>query len=219
MAATAAPVNKSLQEKVLDGNQPITCRPADLLEPELEKLTLELENIAHKDSIKLADAKIDDVLTYALFPQIGIKFLKNRNNPGAFEPAPTGEEKPAIKTAPVAASVTGSTERYYVAVNGKRFSVTVSPSGTISNVIPQTETTPQTAVSSGATTVDAPLAGNIFKILVGPGDSVGEIDVVMVLEAMKMETEVRSQISGQVAQVLVKKGDSVSLSDPLISIA
>ncbi|TQV76985.1 oxaloacetate decarboxylase subunit alpha [Aliikangiella marina] len=216
--ATAAPVNKDLQERVLDGGQPITCRPADLIEPELEKLTIGLEKIAEKDSISLASNKIDDVLTYALFPQIGIKFLKNRNNPGAFEPAPSIESAiPASR--PQTEQTSGGPERYDVAVNGKRYSVTVSPSGSVTSVAPQTETTPQTPVSSGITTVDAPLAGNIFKVLVSPGDVVAEGDVVVILEAMKMETEVRSQVAGKVTQILVKEGDAVSLSDSLISLS
>ncbi|MCP3674769.1 MAG: sodium-extruding oxaloacetate decarboxylase subunit alpha, partial [Gammaproteobacteria bacterium] len=90
--STAAPVNAELQAKVLDGKEAITCRPADLLEPEMDKLTDELMALAKENGIRLADAKVDDVLTYALFPQIGLKFLENRDNPDAFEPIPTGEE-------------------------------------------------------------------------------------------------------------------------------
>ena len=77
--ATPAPMNKDLQSKVLDGNEPITCRPADLIDPELQKITDELKSIANEDNIQLAkgEKEIDDVLTYALFPEIGLKFLKN----------------------------------------------------------------------------------------------------------------------------------------------
>ena len=93
--ATPAPVNKELQARVLEeGKEPITCRPADLLEPEMASLTEELKKIAAEKGISLAggDNQIDDVLTYALFNQIGLKFLENRGNPEAFEPAPTGSE-------------------------------------------------------------------------------------------------------------------------------
>ena len=88
---TPAPVNKELQERVLEGAEAITCRPADQIDPELEKQTEELNHIAIERKIHLADDVVDDVLTYALFPQIGIRFLQNRDNPEAFEPVPTGE--------------------------------------------------------------------------------------------------------------------------------
>ncbi len=81
--AAPAPCNKELQERVLEGAEPITCRPADLLEPEMERLAAELKELAAEKDIELAEGEreIDDVLTYALFPQIGLKFLQNRNNP------------------------------------------------------------------------------------------------------------------------------------------
>src|SRR5690606_24250333 len=80
-----------LQKRVLDGALPITCRPADLLENEMEKLTAELMGLAKQKNIKLAKDSVDDVLTYALFNQVGLKFLENRDNPAAFEPVPTGK--------------------------------------------------------------------------------------------------------------------------------
>lgn len=85
---TPAPVNSELQLRVLAGAEAITCRPADLLEAELDRLRLELAEKAKADAINLSTEVDDDVLTYALFPQIGLKFLKNRNNPDAFEPKP-----------------------------------------------------------------------------------------------------------------------------------
>ncbi|MDX1480967.1 MAG: sodium-extruding oxaloacetate decarboxylase subunit alpha, partial [Woeseiaceae bacterium] len=90
--ATPAPVNKSLQEKVLAGSEPVTVRPADLLEPELERQTAQLEKLALEGGWRLAADRIDDVLTYALFPQVGSHFIEHRDNPGAFEPAPSADE-------------------------------------------------------------------------------------------------------------------------------
>src|SRR5690606_26445318 len=87
-----APFNAALQERVLDGAEVITCRPADLLEPEMDRLATELKELAREKGIKLARDEIDDVLTYALFPQIGLKFLESRGDPAAFEPVPTGNE-------------------------------------------------------------------------------------------------------------------------------
>lgn len=85
---TAAPVDKELQQRVLKGDEPVTCRPADNLEPEMDRLRDELKQKATELTIRLADELEDDVLTYALFPQVGLKFLQNRDNPQAFEPAP-----------------------------------------------------------------------------------------------------------------------------------
>ena len=86
--ATPAPVNRELQTKALKGAEPISCRPADLLEPEFEKQKIELLKIAKDESINLANED-DDTLTYILFPNPGLKFLKTRKNPDAFEPVPT----------------------------------------------------------------------------------------------------------------------------------
>ncbi|MDH1210323.1 sodium-extruding oxaloacetate decarboxylase subunit alpha, partial [Pseudomonas chengduensis] len=119
--AAPAPFNAELQARVLDGGEAITCRPADLLEAEMDKLTTELKGIAREKGIKLAADEIDDVLTYALFPQIGLKFLENRGNPAAFEPAPTGKEAPAREA--------GKPEVYTVEVNGKSFVVQVNEGG------------------------------------------------------------------------------------------
>ncbi len=86
--AAPAPVDAELQARVLDGAEPVTCRPADLLVDELAVLTEDLLTKAESDGIALATEQVDDVLTYALFPQVGLNFLKNRNNPDAFEPVP-----------------------------------------------------------------------------------------------------------------------------------
>src|SRR5690606_6235851 len=100
--STPAPMNAELQAKVLqDGEQPITCRPADNIAPELEQLRTDLEQAAALRNIKLriGEQELDDVLTYALFPQVGLRFLENRNNPSAFEPAPTGKESNIVTSA------------------------------------------------------------------------------------------------------------------------
>lgn len=86
--ATPAPVNAELQKKVLNGKAAITCRPADLLQPEMERLKEKLRAVAQEKNFNLAENLIEDVLTYALFPDAGLKFLENRGNPAAFEPLP-----------------------------------------------------------------------------------------------------------------------------------
>ncbi|MEL7388059.1 MAG: sodium-extruding oxaloacetate decarboxylase subunit alpha, partial [Pseudomonadota bacterium] len=216
--ATPAPMNKELQERVLEGAEAITCRPADKLEPELEKLEAELLSEAKEQGLELADDVIDDVLTYALFPQIGLKFIKNRNNPDAFEAIPTGEV--AKPEATPAASSPVKAEQYSVKVDGKVYDVVVAQGGELKEVtLKDSELIPQSASASAGETLNAPLAGNIFKVKVKPGQTVNEGDVVIIMEAMKMETEIRAAHSGTVAEVLVAEGDSVATGDALIALA
>lgn len=215
--ATASPVDAQLQAKVLDGAEAITCRPADLIAPELDNLSVELSNLAKEKSISLAEDMIDDVLTYALFPQIGLKFLENRNNPLAFEPVPTKE---SAKSAPKSESNT-ATENYAVSVDGKVYDVVVAPGGTLESVshAPGGEMLKQSTSVSAAETLNAPLAGNIFKVLVNEGDTVEAGEVVIVMEAMKMETEIRAVSAGEIVALHVKEGDSVTVGDTLLSLA
>ncbi|PMJ42490.1 oxaloacetate decarboxylase subunit alpha [Vibrio cyclitrophicus] len=216
-----AEVDTELQAKVLDGAEPITCRPADLLKSEMDTLTTELLEKAKSDGISLAEDTVDDVLTYALFPQVGLKFLKNRHNPEAFEPAPTLETASPVAAAPVQAS--GGIESYSVKVDGQVYDVEVGPQGELTSVTPSakpaqaTQTAPVAA--SDAESVPAPLAGNIFKVIVQPGVEVAEGDVLLILEAMKMETEVRAARGGIVQELNVKEGDAVTVGAPLLSLA
>lgn len=219
--AAPAEVNAELQARVLNGGEAITCRPADLLEAELDKLTEELLVKAKEEGISLAEDTVDDVLTYALFPQVGLKFLKNRNNPDAFEPAP-GKEPVAAPVVAAPVPVSGGIESYSVKVDGQVYNVEVGPQGQLTSVSPAAA--PQQAAApvapvGDAEDVPAPLAGNIFKVNVQSGSQVEEGDVLLILEAMKMETEVRAARSGTVQDLHVKEGDSVVVGSPLMSLA
>ncbi|EIJ0934957.1 sodium-extruding oxaloacetate decarboxylase subunit alpha [Vibrio cholerae] len=220
--ATPASVNAELQARVLEGGQAITCRPADLLQDELDHLTKELLEKAQVEKITLADAKVDDVLTYALFPQVGLKFLKNRHNPEAFEPAP-GKEPAPVATTPASSEPAAGIESYSVKVDGVVYDVEVGPQGQLTSVVPAGQkAAPKPTVATttqGAEAVAAPLAGTIFKIQVEQGDEVAEGDVLIVLEAMKMETEIRAARSGVIQELHVKEGDSVRVGASLLSLA
>ncbi|WP_100642085.1 sodium-extruding oxaloacetate decarboxylase subunit alpha [Alteromonas facilis] len=217
--ATPAPVNNALQSRVLEGAEPITDRPADHIPPELSNLQSELEQLANEESFSLAQEIVDDTLTYALFPQVGLKFLKNRGNKDAFEPAPSKEEPAAAhSTAQATASPKDQSATYDVNVNGTLYHVAVASSGELQDVkvaAPAASQTPL-ATSSEGQSVNAPLSGNILKILVKPGEQVNEGDVVVILEAMKMETEVRSAISGVVSLISISEGDTVQSGQTLI---
>ena len=217
--AAPSSYNAELQARVLDGGEEITCRPADLLEPEMDKLVAELKNLAAEKGISLTtgENEIDDVLTYALFPQIGLKFLENRNNPDAFEPVPTLEDALAMS----APKKSGS-EVYTITVNGQNYVVQVAEGGDISAVAPASAApaaAPAPAAAGEGEEVPAPLAGNIWKVEVSAGQAVQEGDVLVILEAMKMETEVRAARAGTIVTIDVSEGDAVQVGDSLLTLA
>jgi len=217
--ATPAPVNKLLQERVLAGAAPVTCRPADLLAPEFEHQRGELLKLCKSENFTLAH-EVDDTLTYTLFPQVGLKFLKNRNNPEVFEPVPGKETVPADPSLAVASE----SDVFTVEVEGTAYVVRVTAGGDISHLaaLPGITATLSTSGLSKAAgksePIPAPLSGNIFKVMVALGQQIKEGDVILVLEAMKMETEIRCTRSGVVTEVKVKAGDSVKVGDTLISV-
>ncbi len=218
---TPSPVNKELQLRVLEGGDPIVCRAADLLAPEVQKLTLALRQMATEANLKLAENEVEDVLTYALFPQVGWKFLQNRGNPSAFEPVP-GKQEPAPAAAIVTRAADDGGKAYTVKVNGRSYHVEVEPGGAVGLVQPilphVADKLPPTSATDGSELVKAPMAGLILRVNAKEGQSVEDGQVLVVMEAMKMETEVRVRKAGQVAEVCVKVGDAVNGGDVLVRV-
>ena len=215
--ATPAPIDSELQKKVLGNSEPIECRPADLLSPEFETQRSDLLAIAKKEGVTLKN-EIEDTLTYALFPQVGWKFIKNRNNPAAFEPLPTENNNPA-EIPETSSSKPGV---FTVEVGKEAYVVRVTEGGVISepNVPVKNDETIQPKSTSGATSeVVAPLAGNVFTINVSVGQIINEGDTVLVLEAMKMETDIRASVSGTVSEISVQAGDAVKVGDVLLTLS
>ena len=218
--ASPAPVNAELQTKVLGGAKAITCRPADNIDPELDILEAQFDEVVAEKGIQLAADKIDDLLTYALFPQVGIQFLENRNNPDFFEPVPQ---------APSAASAPAKEDGVYtISFKGNSYVVQVSAGGDITSMQSASAQSASSAPVAGAPSaapigdaedVNAPLSGTIWKVLVSPNQQINEGDTLIILEAMKMETEIKAARSGTVANVSVKEGDSVTVGQALLSLA
>ena len=211
--AAPAPMNAELQARVLDGAEVITCRPADLLENELDKVIADVEKLAAEKGFKLAADKIDDALTFAMFPQVAPKFLANRGNPDAFEPAPKGDAE----------------DTFTITVDGNEYVVKVDDGGDVTQLAAVNGAPTSlggAAAAAGAAPVAAggsdpvgsPLAGNIFKVMVQPGDQVAEGDLVIILEAMKMETEIRAPKAGTIGSVSAKEGSAVKVGDTLYTI-
>ncbi len=214
--AAPAAMNAELQARVLEGKEAITCRPADLIENELDKVIADVDKLAAEKGIELSADKIDDALTYAMFPQIAPKFLENRNNPDAFEPAPKGADE----------------DTFTVTVDGNEYVVKVDDGGDVTDLKPVNgapmsfggdsgnagAATSAPVAAGGGDPISAPLAGNVWKVLVQPGQTVSEGDVVIILEAMKMETEVRAPRSGTIGSVTATEGAAVKVGDTLYTL-
>ena len=224
---TPAPVDADLQKRALNGDDPVTCRPADLISPEMGKLTTEVDGLAREEGFRRAGDPVEDVLTYALFGQVGLKFLKNRNDPSAFEPPPWEDApspSPAAAPAPAPVAYTGPA-RYRVNVNGTAYDVEVSPEGAVDSIqparppalVPAPAPAPAPAASGEA--LPSPLSGTVRAVRVQPGQAVAAGDVVLVLEAMKMETNVSAPRAGRIVSIAVQEGSQVRKGDPLLHIS
>jgi oxaloacetate decarboxylase alpha subunit len=219
--ASPAPLNKELQDRVLEGSKAITCRPADNLKPELEILEAEFDKIVADKGIRVADEKVDDLMTYALFPQVGVQFLENRDNPDFFEPVPQepSEFNPNDNSEGI----------YTVSFEGQSYTVNVTSGGDIESIgsssavtevhsMVQKDAESDPSKFTAKEKVAAPLSGTIWKVLVSPNQSINEGDTLLILEAMKMETEVKATSAGTVISVDVKEGDSVTVGQLLLSL-
>jgi len=220
--ATPAPVNPEVQARVLEtGEEAITCRPADLIADEMDALTNEFNGLVkeHNLQVKEGDDYIDDVLSYALFPQVGLNFIRNRDNPSAFESVPSG------KTSGVPSNEQGEAI-YTVDVEGQSYTVTVNEGGDLTGIAPigtaastASASPAAAALVTGGEPINAPLAGNVINVPVAAGQQVSAGDTVVILEAMKMETNVSAPKDGQIVEVTVREGDTVTVGDILLTIA
>ncbi|BCK25094.1 oxaloacetate decarboxylase, alpha subunit [Vibrio cholerae] len=220
---TPAPVNTELQARVLAGAAAITCRPADLIAAEMPTLQDRVLQQAKEQHITLAENAIDDVLTIALFDQVGWKFLANRHNPEAFEPAPQAASSASTPKAPTEKSKVQPVEShgvYTITVNNQSYVVKVDEGGDLTHVAPAPSANhiPVPSTAEGEN-LAAPLSGNIWKIHASAGDEVAEGDVLLILEAMKMETEIRAPRAGVISAIEVNEGDAVQVGDALLVLA
>ena len=215
-----APIDPALLEKVAEGKEVITCRPADLLEPEWEGVVNDLGDKYTSE---------EDRLTYAMFPKVALKFFETRGQPSvASTSAPTSGN--GQKTQPPVASTSpqsvpqGVASAYVVKVNGTSYSVEVLAAGAAAvsaQPAPAPAAVPLAApapASGNQQSVPSPLPGSVFSIKCQVGDTVAPGDVLIVLEAMKMETEINSPVGGKVSSILVKEGANVQTGDTLILI-
>ncbi len=205
---TPIPVNEELQQRVSSDAKVIDCRPADLIDNELETIKNKLADAIDEHSLDI-ELNEDNILIFAMFPEIGLQFLKNINNPEFFE-----EE-------PLSFRSRGS-DGYSVNVNGEEYVISINPLGEIEfadGVSANTSATNAQPISnSNAQPINAQLGGNIFKVLCKVGDVIALDQTVLILEAMKMETEVKSPFAGTITSIDIKEGDAVAPGQLLLTV-
>ena len=212
--ATPGEVNKELQEKALKQmgyDEVITCRPADKIANEWDKMVVEAKENG-------ADGSVEDTLTYAMFPKVAPKFFKERAN------GPIKSE--SFKVAPAKAANTNGGS-CVVNVNGTNYNVTtgaagdtmsVNVNGTAYNVsFSDAGAAPvATTVSTGAA-IESPVAGTLVKHVAPSGSNVKAGDTVIIVESMKMELEVKAPCDGPITYV-AQPGSAITAGQVLANI-
>ena len=207
--ATPAPVSKDLQQSSIGDSAVISCRPADLIGDNYNGI-VDAFNAALRDKDLQVTASDENILTYAMFPEIGLAFFEHQSDSEFFEAEPAG-------------IIEKSDQSYLVSIDHQEYSVTVKSDHSIdingsSKKSGNEELSPLAQVGQGLI-ISAPLGGNIFKVIAQAGQSLEADATVLILEAMKMETEIKSPRVGTVTKIFVQSGDSVKPGDPLFEIA
>ncbi|MDV7212694.1 sodium-extruding oxaloacetate decarboxylase subunit alpha [Azotobacter beijerinckii] len=218
-------VNERLRFQAIGSEEVIDVRPADLLKPEMTKLRAEIGELAQSE---------EDVLTYAMFPDIGRKFLEERKAgtlvPEPLLPIPTAGAGPASEGVPTEflIDVHGETYRvditgvgikgegkrhFYLSIDGMPEEVVFEP---LNEFIAGGSGKRKQAGAPGDVSTSMP--GNIVDVLVKEGDTVKAGQPILITEAMKMETEVQAPIGGTVKAIHVAKGDRVNPGELLVEI-
>ena len=219
-------INPEVQVRAIGDEQVIEVRPADLLKPEMDRLRNEIGSLAKSE---------EDVLTYAMFPDIGRKFLEERAagtlEPEVLLPVPNGDERPAaaegvatefmidVHGESYRIDITGvgvkgdGSRHFYLSIDGMPEEVVLEELNTF---VGGSGKSRERASKPGHVTTSMP--GNVVEVLVAEGDRVKAGQAVLVSEAMKMESEIQAAIDGTVKAVHVAKGDRVNPGEILIEI-
>ena len=207
--STPAPVSKDLQQNSIGDSAVISCRPADLISDNYNEIVENFNTALIEKDLKI-DCSDENILTYAMFPEIGLAFLEHQSDPDFFETEPADILEQADSS-------------YLVSIDDKEYSVVVKSNNLVEingSSVKSTNEQPSHAAQAGSgSIINAPLGGNIFKLIAQEGQSLEPDATVLILEAMKMETEIKSPAAGVVTKIFVKPGDSVKPGDPLFEIA
>jgi len=223
--AAPAEVDEALRKRAIGNEDVVECRPADLLKPELAALRAKIGD----------DAKCEeDVLTYAMFPDVGMSYLQSRNK-GVLTPEVLLPPDASTRATNIAHEfkitvhgetydihVTGvspsgeSERRFYMTIDGEPEEITLESQGAADTASESKPGRRPRATAPGHVTATMP--GNVVEVLVKEGQSVKAGDPVLVIEAMKMETEIKAPVAGKIARVLVEKGDRITPTEMLVDI-
>ncbi|HIE64970.1 MAG: sodium-extruding oxaloacetate decarboxylase subunit alpha [Nitrospira sp.] len=240
----SGPINAEIQKKGIGEEELVTCRPADLIEPELEQSRLRL-----RKENKSAAKSMEDLLTYTLFPKVALDFFAKRDNPNKRAEkvaekesalADVGTREPAPLIAPSEFNVKVHGETFHVKVGGmghpgeggrpyfiyidgqleevlveSQHEVVQSEEGRIASQVGGRSTRPKVTDDRDVTT---PMPGSVVAVKVRIGDKVKAGQVVLVIEAMKMQSEVHTAVAGVVEEIYVKEGDRVNPDEVLIQV-
>ena len=209
--ATPAEVSSELQTKAIGNDEPISCRPADLISNnEFGSIKEQFNEILKSESLQVSNSD-ENVLTYALFPEVGTAFFKNKGNADFFEKEPLE----FIQT---------ESEIYKVSIDGKNYNVEYAKNmdpiihNSSDSLASINKNVKKEMLGQNGLSINAPLGGNIFKVEFEVGDEVAEDDAVIILEAMKMETAIKPPKSGTICAINVSQGDKVNPGDSLFEI-
>ena len=219
-----APIDAEVRKRALGSSEAITMRPADLLQPGLDRARREMRKQG------LTPNSVDQVLTYILFPEDAAAILRPSSRrvetaPTPPPPAPPGEPtaapKPAASEAPAAAAAPPARE-FTVEVDGEPYKVRIVGDGVATApaaaALPAAPTPSAAARAGGDGAIQAPMQGMVVKVKVAPGDRVRLGDVVVVLEAMKMQNDIVATVGGTVREVFAREGAIVAPNEVLMTI-
>jgi pyruvate carboxylase subunit B len=221
-----APIDADIRKRALGPSEAITMRPADLLQPGLDRARREMKKQG------LTPTGVDQVLTYILFPEEAPGIM--RPSARRAEPAPAAAPSPASVPEPAPVSVPAASDpktapvqesaarEFTVEVDGEPYRVRIrgdaggnaagaSRAAAASAPVPA-------ARAGGDGAIQAPMQGMVVKVKVAPGDRVRLGDVVVVLEAMKMQNDIVATVGGTVREVFAKEGAIVAPNEVLMTI-
>ncbi|MDI6631439.1 MAG: acetyl-CoA carboxylase biotin carboxyl carrier protein [Bacillota bacterium] len=231
------PIDPEIQKKVLNGREPITCRPADLLEPVLEKLREEIKDLATSE---------EDVLSYALFPQVARRFLEARKKGEIKALAQSQEEKKAASPAKEAEGVNikeirellklleeSDVTEFSLETAGTKLTIRKGSGHSVRGdaatetplPAPAAKAEKEAVPAEDLVTVQAPMVGTFYRApapdappYVQVGDVVEKGQVLCIIEAMKLMNEIQAEVAGEIVEILVENGHPVEYGQPLFLI-
>ncbi len=206
---TPAPINKKILKKIIGEQKPIDCRPADLIEPELAKVKKEIkeQNIPAKTD--------EDIISFALYPQIAAKFLKGEAQPEPLGVCPAGPSQPSVSNAPSDSPI----DEFVVFVDEEEFRVKIKPAISAEEKTGREERPSEGKIEIPEGAILSPMQGMVVSIKVKEGDKVRKGDTVIILEAMKMQTEIHSDHDGIVRKIYTFETEIVDAGDVLMSVS